>query len=1100
MDQSFCHLQSCDPKGAGPGLHDTMQPPQNPLSFGLQPPMPFSVQGLSQAALVQDFLSGTGFPSPLDHQTTPASSCVGPQLPVSSPKGQPMLTQEAQLLSSAGHPVMQPSSGQSTSLQASLPPFPGVHIPQAPPKEIQLLPMPHSEPCAQERADNHKEQKPVRKQQQQPPAKNISAVNGDGGATVAAAKLRFLEMTLSDVPQDALELKSRIPAHIEKGKEGRRIALRTTHFPIKLDHGLKVIYHYDVDIRPDVSIDSKREAIVNLSHSGMTPTKIAKALNIHGVTVYKVLNKFKAMGSVKRKPGSGRPCSARTPAMIRAIKGKIQHNPIHSMRRMAKEMNVRERTVRRIVKEDLGAKSRACTKEFVALPRDVMRQVFETRPEFQGHYPAYDGNKNFFIKKRIQVPSDVLLINIMDPEEERMREFNVRMQYAADVDMEALFTYLNEGTSLDRPQTALQALDIIFRQAPEYVPAARSYFSSTERTVHLGSGVECWQGFYTSVRPGWTCYFLNMDGVKIWYTQGPKGAKRRYSINEVRRARADKEVFNCDGKPMTVAEFWRSTYGQGLKYPNLPCVWVGSKKKTIYIPVEVCNVVRGQQARKLDEEQAAAMIKHTAKPPAERRMIVERSMRQSGIQGNEHLEYFGISVADQLQKVSGRLLDPPELKYKDSKLVKPKEGKWDMRNCKFVDGKSLSKWILVSFCPYFDQKAAWLFVEAVIRMGQEVGMNIQDPINIIMCNNRMDTMKRLFSDFKDVELIWFVFSKKGDPVYMDMKRLGENEFGVMTQGTALRNAKGRETGQGPNPQVIRNLLFKVNSKLGGRNVEINNICDLRPGIFKEPVMVIGADVTHPAPGQRDVKPSIAAVLGSLDVNATLYSQVIQVQPPTTETIDNFKDIVKKLLLSFYSFNRKQKPRRIIYFRDGVSEGQFEMVMMIEMYRIQQACKELESGYEPKMTMVVVQKRHHTRFFPENPKDGTGKMKNVPPGTVVDDIITHPTEFDYYLCSHEGIQGTSKPTHYHVLYDDNNFSSDEIQKLSYFLCHTYARCTRSVSYPTPVYYAHLAAFRARSHHDSYLHQEGNQIGDADLEHAARAVSIHKNIRAGMMYYV
>ena len=145
------------------------------------------------------------------------------------------------------------------------------------------------------------------------------------------------------------------------------------------------------------------------------------------------------------------------------------------------------------------------------------------------------------------------------------------------------------------------------------------------------------------------------------------------------------------------------------------------------------------------------------------------------------------------------------------------------------------------------------------------------------------------------------------------------------------------------------------------------------------------------------------VLGSLDVNATLYSQVIQVQPPTTETIDNFKEIVKKLLLSFYHFNRKQKPRKIIYFRDGVSEGQFEMVMMIEMYRIQQACRELEPGYEPKMTMVVVQKRHHTRFFPENPQDGTGRMRNVPPGTVVDDIITHPTEFDYYLCSHEGIQ-------------------------------------------------------------------------------------------------
>ena len=36
-----------------------------------------------------------------------------------------------------------------------------------------------------------------------------------------------------------------------------------------------------------------------------------------------------------------------------------------------------------------------------------------------------------------------------------------------------------------------------------------------------------------------------------------------------------------------------------------------------------------------------------------------------------------------------------------------------------------------------------------------------------------------------------------------------------------------------------------------------------------------------------------------------------------------------------------------------------------------------------------------------------------------------------------------------------------------LCHLYSRCERSVSYPTPTYYAHLAAFRAREHHNALL---------------------------------
>ncbi|KAH7980007.1 hypothetical protein HPB49_012573 [Dermacentor silvarum] len=61
-----------------------------------------------------------------------------------------------------------------------------------------------------------------------------------------------------------------------------------------------------------------------------------------------------------------------------------------------------------------------------------------------------------------------------------------------------------------------------------------------------------------------------------------------------------------------------------------------------------------------------------------------------------------------------------------------------------------------------------------------------------------------------------------------------------------------------------------------------------------------------------------------------------------------------------------------------------------------------------------------------------------------------------------LQGTSRPAHYYIVWDDSNFTADELQKLSYYLCHTYARCARSVSIPAPVYYAHLAASRAKNH--------------------------------------
>jgi eukaryotic translation initiation factor 2C len=82
-----------------------------------------------------------------------------------------------------------------------------------------------------------------------------------------------------------------------------------------------------------------------------------------------------------------------------------------------------------------------------------------------------------------------------------------------------------------------------------------------------------------------------------------------------------------------------------------------------------------------------------------------------------------------------------------------------------------------------------------------------------------------------------------------------------------------------------------------------------------------------------------------------------------------------------------------------------------------ACVDLKIN--PKITVIIVAKRHHVRFFPKQPGDAD-RSGNCPAGTVVDQVVAHPTEFDWYLQSHGGLLGTSRPAHYNVLYDDNKF--------------------------------------------------------------------------------
>ncbi|KAM0928316.1 hypothetical protein ACQ4PT_002411 [Festuca glaucescens] len=198
----------------------------------------------------------------------------------------------------------------------------------------------------------------------------------------------------------------------------------------------------------------------------------------------------------------------------------------------------------------------------------------------------------------------------------------------------------------------------------------------------------------------------------------------------------------------------------------------------------------------------------------------------------------------------------------------------------------------------------------------------------------------------------------------------------------------------------------------------------------------------PSVGQWNM---INKVVASMDwPEITKYRGLVSAQPHRHEIIEDLfsvtKDpkkgtvnggMIRDLLIAF---RRKtgRRPERIIFYRDGVSEGQFSHVLLHEMDALRKACASLEEGYLPPVTFVVVQKIHHTRLFSE----AHAKREMTAAGTVVGIMICHnPTEFGYYLCSHAGIQGTSRPTHYHVLYDENHFTADALQSLTNNLCYT-----------------------------------------------------------------
>uniref|UniRef100_A0A8C2PIY5 Uncharacterized protein n=1 Tax=Capra hircus TaxID=9925 RepID=A0A8C2PIY5_CAPHI len=730
------------------------------------------------------------------------------------------------------------------------------------------------------------------------------------------------------------------------------------------------------------------------------------------------------------------------------------------------------------------------------------------------------------------------------PGEGKDRIFKVSIKWVSCVSLQALHDALS-GRLPSVPFETIQALDVVMRHLPSmrYTPVGRSFFTASEGCSNpLGGGREVWFGFHQSVRPSLWKMMLNIDvsatafykaqpviefvcevldfksieeqqkpltdSQRVKFTKEIKGLKveithcgqmkRKYRVCNVTRRPASHQTFPLQQESgqtveCTVAQYFKDRHKLVLRYPHLPCLQVGQEQKHTYLPLEVCNIVAGQRCiKKLTDNQTSTMIRATARSAPDRQEEISKLMRSASFNTDPYVREFGIMVKDEMTDVTGRVLQPPSILYggRNKAIATPVQGVWDMRNKQFHTGIEIKVWAIACFAPQRQCTEVHLksFTEQLRKISRDAGMPIQGQPCFCKYAQGADSVEPMFRHLKNtyagLQLVVVILPGK-TPVYAEVKRVGDTVLGMATQCVQMKNV------QRTTPQTLSNLCLKINVKLGG----VNNILlpQGRPPVFQQPVIFLGADVTHPPAGDGK-KPSIAAVVGSMDAHPNRYCATVRVQQHRQEIIQDLAAMVRELLIQFYKSTRF-KPTRIIFYRDGVSEGQFQQVLHHELLAIREACIKLEKDYQPGITFIVVQKRHHTRLF------CTDKNERVSvPGP-----CTHSATLRFVVCLYIGIYiGTSRPSHYHVLWDDNRFSSDELQILTYQLCHTYVRCTRSVSIPAPAYYAHLVAFRARYHlvdkeHDSAegSHTSGQSNG-RDHQALAKAVQVHQDTLRTMYF--
>ncbi len=320
------------------------------------------------------------------------------------------------------------------------------------------------------------------------------------------------------------------------------------------------------------------------------------------------------------------------------------------------------------------------------------------------------------------------------------------------------------------------------------------------------------------------------------------------------------------------------------------------------------------------------MMKFTCQPPSARANKISQG---PNILNYRYIQQFGIRVSNDMAIIRARVLPAPKLQYhftsRKATFV-PKNGSWNMLNKKVATGATLGSWACVSFAENIQQGSVHHFLRELITTCQDTGMNIPNRNPPIVMGNSQgnieQTLRQAWVKAGNMsksapQLIVCVLPNTGVQLYAEIKRVSDTIIGVATQCVQSKHIFSAKK------QYRANVCLKINVKLGGMNSFIEP--SLIPFISQLPAILMGASVSHPSPGSDANRPSVAALCASMDAKAARYAASIRIQTGRQVIITDLAAMVKELLKTFYQ-TCGRKPERILFYRDGVSENQFEQVL------------------------------------------------------------------------------------------------------------------------------------------------------------------------------
>ncbi|XP_077500664.1 piwi-like protein 1 [Amblyomma americanum] len=538
---------------------------------------------------------------------------------------------------------------------------------------------------------------------------------------------------------------------------------------------------------------------------------------------------------------------------------------------------------------------------------------------------------------------------------------------------------------------------------------------------------------------------------------------KTYRVDDIDWNKNPACTFETKEGSKTYADYYRDQYERHIRDMHQPLLVVRPKEKdlragrtqNIYLVPELCVLTGLTDEMRANVSVMRDLAQHTRVEPSKRvRNLLEFMDR---INNNEairsDMDSWGLRFDDSLVRIDARVL-PPEKVMQGSNTYRYSATTADFsretRDRPLHVAVAVESWIVL--CHRREEANVTEFTRTLISVCPPMGVKIGQPRLVLLDDDRpsgfVEALRQLARG-GNIELALIVLPNNRKDRYDIIKKEACVDLGLHTQVILARTVGNRKNIR----SVATKVAVQLNCKLGGEAwcLEIPLVS----------TMVIGYDTYRDSSLPHR---SAGAFVASINKSLTRWYSRVSFHDTHEGLGHSLASLLLDALRKYSQCNDGASPDRIIFFRDGVSDGQIPQVKEFEINQIVASLQALFPGVQHKLAFVVVTKRISTRFFLPSRE----RVTNPPPGTVVDSDVTRPERYDFFLVSQSVRQGTVAPTLYNVIYDTTGLKPDHMQRLAYKLTHLYFNWPGTVRVPAPCQYAHKLAFLA----GQSLHTEHN----------------------------